>query len=202
MICKDCPNELPSSSKPNLSGRCYKCRRLAAKSSNDPKTKEYQAEYRTKNREKRNAEKKTWYEANKAHKLQKDKENKEKDPQAFRDRQNKYWKARYHSDPQYKLRKLLRSSLKRGIFNGTKSILEYLDCSLDEVKIHIESQFSSDMNWDNHGKIWDIDHIEPLCSFDLTDEAQIRKATRKANLRPLTKQLNLLKSKEDRKCKI
>lgn len=58
------------------------------------------------------------------------------------------------------------------------------------------------MNWDNHGKIWDIDHIEPLCSFDLTDETEIRKATRKANLRPLTKQLNLLKSKEDRKCKI
>jgi hypothetical protein len=202
MICKDCPNILPPSSKPNLSGRCFSCRRKAAKSSNDPKTKQYQAEYRAKNREKRNAEKKAWYEANKAHKLQKDKENKEKDPKAFRDRQNNYWKQRYKADPNYKLRKLLRSSLKRGIFNGEKSILEYLDCSIDEVKAHLESKFTREMTWDNHGKIWDIDHIEPLCAFDLTDETQIRRATRKDNLQPLTKRLNLLKSKEDRKCKI
>lgn len=79
MICKDCPNELPPSSKPNLSGRCLRCRRIAAKSSNDPNTKEYQAKYRAANREKRNAAKKAWYESNKTHKLQKDKENKEKD---------------------------------------------------------------------------------------------------------------------------
>lgn len=177
------------------------CRRIAAKSSNSKTVKEYQAKYRAANREKRNLEKKTWYAANKDRKLKRDKENKTKDIAAFRARQNKYWKNRYNSDPQYKLRKLLRASLRRGLFSGQKSILEYLDCTLDELRTHIESQFMPQMSWSNHGKIWDIDHVEPLCSFDLTDETQIRLATRKVNLRPLIKQLNSLKSKEDRKCK-
>src|ERR1035437_3245515 len=102
MICKDCNSELPKSTKPNLSGRCLKCRRIAAKSSNNTETRTFQAAYREKHREKRNAEKKAWYMANKAHKLKKDKENKEKDPQAYKDRQNKYWKNRYHTDLNYK----------------------------------------------------------------------------------------------------
>jgi len=202
MLCKDCLNTLPPSSKPNLSGRCLSCRRTAAKSCNSPETKTFQAAYREKNREKRNAEKKAWYQANKAHKLQKDKEYREADPERHKRMQNEYWKKRYHTDPNYKLRKILRCSLKRGLFQGDKSILEYLDCSIDEVKVHLESKFTQEMTWDNHGKIWDIDHIEPLCAFDLTDETQIRRATRKDNLQPLTKKLNLLKSKEDRKCKI
>jgi hypothetical protein len=201
MLCKDCRAELPKSKKPNLSGRCLSCRRIADRSSNNPKIKASQAVYREKHREKRNAEKKAWYQANKAHKLQKDKEYREADPERHKRIQNEYWKNRYHTDINYKLRKILRGSLKRGLFDGEKSILEYLDCSLEEIKAHIESMFSPEMTWDNHGKIWDIDHIEPLCSFDLTDDFQIKRATRKDNLRPLIKQLNLLKSKEDRKWK-
>lgn len=198
MNCKTCGQELPLSHKPNLSGLCFKCRKIASKSSNNPEQKAWQAAYRARNREKRLIEKKTWYQANKVHKLQKDKENKAKNLPAFRNRQNKYWKNRYHTDVNYKLRKILRHSLRRGIFEGNKSILEYMDCSLEEVKQHLESLFTKEMSWDNHGTVWDIDHIRPLCSFDLTKESEIKLATCKNNLQPLTKKANLLKSKEDR----
>lgn len=196
--CKDCSNNLPLSNKPNLSGRCLPCRKIAQKSSNNPTVKAYQAAYRAKHREKRNAEKRQWYQDNKAHKLEKDRVNRKANPEKYRAMQNKYWTNRYHTDIQYKLRKILRSSLKRSVFTGSKSILEYLDCSLEEVKLHIESQFTDKMNWDNHGSVWHIDHIKPLCSFDLTKEEEIRLATCKNNLQPLLVEDNLAKSAEDK----
>ena len=46
-----------------------------------------------------------------------------------------------------------------------------------------------------------IDHIEPLCSFDLTDREQLLKACHYTNLRPLFKEDNLKKKSEDIKKK-
>ena len=70
------------------------------------------------------------------------------------------------------------------------------------MKLHIESQFTPQMTWDNHGKVWHIDHIRPLCSFDLTNENDIKEATKRSNLRPMLVEEHLKKSAEDRKWKI
>lgn len=201
MICKDCAVELPKSCKPNKSGRCFKCRRIAAKASKCLETKIYQAEYRAKNREKRNTEKKLWYQANKSHKLKKDKEYREADPNRHRKMQNACKKRQYANDIQYKLRKLLRASLRRGLFDSSKSILSLIDCTIEEMKLHIESQFTPEMTWKNHGKIWHIDHIKPLCAFNLTNELEIKEATKRDNLRPMLISEHLKKSTEDRKWK-
>jgi hypothetical protein len=40
------------------------------------------------------------------------------------------------------------------------------------------------MSWDNYGE-WHVDHIRPLCSFDLTNDGQLREAIHYTNLRPL-----------------
>jgi hypothetical protein len=48
------------------------------------------------------------------------------------------------------------------------------------------------MGWHNQSK-WHIDHIMPLCKFDLTDPAQARMAGNYKNLRPLWDYLNLQK---------
>ena len=56
-------------------------------------------------------------------------------------------------------RSRIHSALKS---NKEFSSKEYIGCSIDEFKHHIESQFKEDMNWENHGKIWHIDHIIPL----------------------------------------
>ena len=80
----------------------------------------------------------------------------------------------------------LRSRLAKAIGRKQKtvSMLEYLGCTLDEVRLHLESQFAEDMTWDNYGK-WHIDHREPLSKFDLSDPEQIKIACRYTNLQPL-----------------
>jgi hypothetical protein len=40
--------------------------------------------------------------------------------------------------------------------------IQYLGCSIEHYKTHLESQFKDDMTWDNHGELWHIDHITPL----------------------------------------
>ena len=40
--------------------------------------------------------------------------------------------------------------------------IEYLGCSIEEYYVYLEQQFDSNMNWDNYGTYWEIDHIVPL----------------------------------------
>jgi hypothetical protein len=50
----------------------------------------------------------------------------------------------------------VRSALKGG---KSKKSIEYLGCSINEFKEHIEKQFTGDMDWSNHGTMWHVDHI-------------------------------------------
>ena len=38
---------------------------------------------------------------------------------------------------------------------------EYLGCTIEELRQHIEGQFTEGMSWNNYGK-WHIDHIIPI----------------------------------------
>jgi hypothetical protein len=42
------------------------------------------------------------------------------------------------------------------------------------------------MSWNNHGSYWEIDHIKPCSSFDLTDIEQQKQCFHYTNLQPLT----------------
>lgn len=57
--------------------------------------------------------------------------------------------------------------------NGIKALCE-----------HIESKFADGMTWENR-QDWQIDHIKPCASFDLTDPAQQRACFHYTNLQPL-----------------
>ena len=41
------------------------------------------------------------------------------------------------------------------------------------------------MNWDNYGIVWEIDHIKPCDSFDLTNDEQQKQCFHYKNTRPL-----------------
>ena len=41
------------------------------------------------------------------------------------------------------------------------------------------------MTWKNHGTVWEIDHIKPCASFDLTDITQQHKCFNYINTQPL-----------------
>lgn len=120
---------------------------------------------------------KQWYEDNKDH---------------VRIVQNRYSNNRYNTDPNYMLRKRLRSRI-YDIFrsearNGKKagSHVRNLGCSITQLISYVEAKFAPGMSWDNHGTVWELDHIEPLASFDLTNRTQFLKACCYKNLQPLT----------------
>jgi hypothetical protein len=107
----------------------------------------------------------------------------------IRDRQ------RYVEDVQFKLRKLLRERLRKAAKHGRAgSAVALLGCSIDELKVHLESQFVDGMSWSNWSRDgWHIDHVKPLSSFDLTNMTQLKEAMNYSNLAPLWAPDNLAK---------
>jgi len=101
-----------------------------------------------------------------------------------------YLRERSRSDPAFAMRLRLRSRLVRIIHRhmtgrgATAVIQELLGCSLSELVRHLESKFLPGMSWDNRNQ-WHVDHIKPLCAFDLTDPEQQAAAFHYSNLQPL-----------------
>ena len=119
----------------------------------------------------------------------------EKYRRANLDKVRAYVKKRRKEDVQYRLASYLRSRL-AGFLRGKErhgSAVKLLGCSLDELKIHLEKQFESDMTWSNYGK-WHLDHKIPLSSFDLTDISHLQQACHHTNLQPLWARENIIKS--------
>jgi ribosomal protein L40E len=105
-------------------------------------------------------------------------------------------KEQYETNINFKLtgnlRRRLNIAIKKDIKTG--SAIDDLGCSISEFKNHIESKFTSGMNWNNWSRTgWHIDHIKPLASFDLTDPSQLSKACHYSNLQPLWARDNLIK---------
>lgn len=66
-------------------------------------------------------------------------------------------------------------------------------CSIQELRAHIEKQFTPGMTWANYGE-WHVDHIRPCASFDLSDPEQFLACFNWSNLQPLWAAENLSKS--------
>ncbi len=114
-------------------------------------------------------------------------------------RENKIHRAKYHrnrrsADPLYKLQTNLRTRLNSAIKRQCKSgsAIQDLGCSIKELKLYLEVQFQPGMTWDNHGE-WHIDHIQPLCKFDLTNREELLIVCHYTNLQPLWASDNISK---------
>lgn len=107
-----------------------------------------------------------------------------------------YIKNRQKTDLNFKLTRLLRSRLYHSLKKSQKSgsAVRDLGCSIEELRAHLEAKFQPGMSWDNYGQFgWHIDHIVPLCSFDLSVPEELKKACHYTNLQPLWWQDNLSK---------
>ena len=93
------------------------------------------------------------------------------------------------------IRKRLKKQLDKGLTIGPT--IAMLGCSVAEFRAYIEAQFTQDMSWDNYGTVWHLDHIKPVCSFDLSLEGIAKEVNHYSNLRPLLAEDNLAKSKID-----
>jgi hypothetical protein len=107
-----------------------------------------------------------------------------------------YHNNRYNNDPIFKLRRLLRDRIYKTITNKkvTFKTREILGCSFEQLKYHIESQFKSEMNWSNHGIIWEVDHIKPISSFNLMDVEEQKQCFNYMNMQPLFKTTEIAES--------
>ena len=81
-----------------------------------------------------------------------------------------------------------------------KHTLDYLGCSLEDLRSHLENQFEKEsdrcgysISWENQGE-WHIDHIKPCASFDLDLEEERHKCFHYTNLQPMWAPDNLSKS--------
>lgn len=101
-------------------------------------------------------------------------------------RKNAYRKKKYKNDPLFALSIKLRIRLKRAVRLKIDKTDILIGCSVSYLRSHLESQFQPGMSWDNYGKNgWEIDHIIPLASFDLSVTDQLKKACHYTNLQPL-----------------
>lgn len=78
--------------------------------------------------------------------------------------------------------------------NKTKNTIEYLGTTSEIFKSWIEFNFEENMNFENHGKYWHVDHVIPVSKFNINKEEDVLKCFNWINLSPLTKIDNLTKS--------
>jgi len=69
----------------------------------------------------------------------------------------------------------------------------YLGISMEEYVTYLESKFVDGMSWNNMDE-WQIDHIIPFRSFDLTNEEEMFKAFNYTNTQPLFVKEHQIKS--------
>lgn len=137
---------------------------------------------RTKNYpEKLKAERRRYYRKNKSKLLKQCKEYAQRPERKKRMREIHQY--RMENDILYKLRYVLRSRISKAFIRKTERSRDILGCSIEQVRKHLESQFSEKMSWDNHGIYWEIDHIIPLASA--TNHKTLRKLCHYSNLQPL-----------------
>lgn len=111
----------------------------------------------------------------------------------------KYDKDRKERDPAFRIITCLRSRTCRALKGNFKSgsAIRDLGCSIDFLKSYLEAKFLPGMTWKNHGRghgNWNVDHIKPLASFDLTNPEQFKQACHYTNLQPLWAIDNIIKS--------
>ena len=104
----------------------------------------------------------------------------------------KYMRERANNNPHVRLRMRISNLMyyhlsNHGISKGGTSWEILVGYTLNDLIIHLESQFDDKMNWDNYGSYWHVDHIVADALFEYTcyDDEAFKKCWSLENLRPL-----------------
>jgi len=167
-------------------------------------------DYRIKNKEKINKQRKEYLLKNpeKKEKLLKWKRKHYRDNlQYYTDKSKKYKQQnkeirnqklsiRLKNDNEYRLRCNLRTRIISALKGKGKSArtMELIGCNLSQLKKHLANKFKKGMTFENHNyKGWHIDHIKPCASFDLRCPVQQLACFNYNNLQPLWASHNMSK---------
>lgn len=108
------------------------------------------------------------------------------------------WASEQRSaNPKFRLKQAISAYLYWCLKGGKRGrrAEDILGFSIDELRCHLERQFTSGMTWDNYGQ-WHVDHILPVASFSFAtpDDPGFRACWALTNLRPLWAKDNIRKS--------
>jgi hypothetical protein len=103
-----------------------------------------------------------------------------------KDKWNEYVLNRRKSDLPFKILMNLRHRINMALVHNFKSehTKKLLGCSIEFLKNWLTIQFTEGMSWKNYGK-WEIDHIRPCASFDLSIIEHQNACFNYLNLQPL-----------------
>jgi hypothetical protein len=118
---------------------------------------------------------------------------------AVKEKIRAYYKKKQKNNVWYRFARNLRTRISRAIksnIGATKAstLRQLIGCSIQALRIHLESQFTIEMSWENYGTYWHVDHKLPLSLFDLTKPEQQKIAFNFENLQPLRALENMRKS--------
>lgn len=109
----------------------------------------------------------------------------------------KYRKDQYKNYPQDRAVRRLRTNLRKYLFiekdTSHKKFLKYAGCSRYDFRKWISFNFKPGMDWKNYTKVWNLDHISPCSSFDLTKDEEAKKCFNWSNTAPTYIKDNLTK---------
>lgn len=119
----------------------------------------------------------------------------------YRWRVSEWSRARRLNCPEFKLAQYVRNRANIALRGRTKSnrVLDMIGCTPKELVCHVENQFVDGMFWSNWGtaeNCWQLDHVRPLASYDLSDPLQQIEAFNFKNLKPEWSRVNSSKSSE------
>ena len=117
-------------------------------------------------------------------------------PKFLTEQKTDWCKKEHNNNINYRLKKSL-ASLLRTVLMKNDSTMNYVGCNIQYLREWFEYNFTSEMNWDNYGSYWSIDHIIPVCKFDLTLEDEKLCCWNWSNLIPVTVKYNSSKKEID-----
>lgn len=194
--CNKCGRELDESmfhknreSKDGLTSFCKDCRNRLNKLyyENNPDVLERKKQYSKMYRETHKQQRKEYM----------DKYSKRPEVQQQRNNYNMY---RYNTDIKFKMDNSMINACSR-VLSGRTKVSDVLPqkCgyTAEDLRKHIESQFTSEMNWSNYGIYWELDHITPRFKFyyESYNDEQFKQCWALNNLRPLKIIVNRCRSK-------
>jgi hypothetical protein len=105
-------------------------------------------------------------------------------PDFLREQKTEWCRNERLTNINYRLKKSLAARL-RNVLNKNDTTMNYIGCNIQYLREWFEYNFTSEMNWENYGSFWSIDHIIPVCKFDLTIEDEKLKCWNWSNLMPV-----------------
>lgn len=108
--------------------------------------------------------------------------------EGYRIKANERQAKKYKEDMGFRLIHGMRNRVRLALHNNSKygNTINLLGCNIPKLREHLQEQFTDEMSWENYGTFWEIDHIRPCATFDLSKIDSQKVCFHYTNLRPLS----------------